>query len=85
MPFTGVAWAFENKKVKLPKALLVALMYESRVEVAYRLKKMHTEIAVPDLPPMTRTKLDEFRAFCQKFKLVQVEEKAELLCSPQEP
>jgi len=47
-PFTGVALAFEDKKIKdLSKTDLMILMFEERVKLAYSLKKMDI---IPDLP-----------------------------------
>ncbi|MFW5804259.1 MAG: 5'-3' exonuclease [bacterium] len=51
MPFTGVALAIEDKKVKnIPKSVLMALIFEERVKLAYSLKKMDDDI--PSLPPI---------------------------------
>jgi 5'-3' exonuclease len=59
MPFTGVALAFEDKKWKPTKELkkglknnLLALMFEERIELAYSLKKMDTNIeGLPNIEP----------------------------------
>lgn len=51
MPFTGVALAIEDKKIKsIPKSTLMALIFESRVKLAYSLKKMDDDIS--SLPPI---------------------------------
>jgi len=45
MPFTGVAMAIEDKKIKaIPKTALMALIFEERVPLAYSLKKMDDDI-----------------------------------------
>ena len=45
MPFTGVALAIEDKKIKsIPKTDLMALIFEERVPLAYSLKKMDDNI-----------------------------------------
>jgi len=60
MPFTGVTLAVEEKKVKaITKTVLLALMFEERVRLAYSLKKMDDEI--PDLPEITSYKYNEKR------------------------
>jgi len=47
-PFTGVALALEDKKIKkLTKTDLMILMFEERVKLAYSLKKMDV---IPNLP-----------------------------------
>ena len=52
MPYTGVALAVEDKKIKaIKKSVLLALMHEERVALAYSLKKMDDEIA--GLPEIT--------------------------------
>jgi 5'-3' exonuclease len=51
-PFTGVALAFEDKKIKkISKTDLMILMFEQRVVLAYSLKQMDI---IPDLPPITK-------------------------------
>ena len=63
MPFTGVALAFEEKRWKPDaklkkgfKANVTALMFEERVELAYSLKKMDSEIE--DLPSIDQGTFD---------------------------
>jgi 5'-3' exonuclease len=49
MPFTGVTLATEEKKTPaISKSILVALMFEERVKLAYSLKKM--DDGIKDLP-----------------------------------
>jgi len=49
MPFSGVALAVEQGKIKpLPQKALMLLMYQERLDVAYSLKKVDDDIA--DLP-----------------------------------
>jgi 5'-3' exonuclease len=43
-PFTGVALALEDKKIKIPKTELMALIFEKRIGLAYSLKKMDDDI-----------------------------------------
>jgi len=64
MPFSGVAFAFENKtwkpkKTAGVKADIMALMFEKRVKLAYSLKKMDDDIV--DLPPITKGEFNESR------------------------
>jgi len=49
-PFTGVALAVEEKNTgNISKNILMALMFEDRVKLAYSLKKMDDDIDVPDI------------------------------------
>lgn len=64
MPFTGVALAIEDKKLKsIPKVALMALMFEERIPLAYSLKKMDDDInnlpEIKNLPP-DKAKLMEY-------------------------
>jgi len=60
MPFTGVALAVEDKKTKsITKTVLLALMFEERVRLAYSLKKMDDEIS--DLPQIEPLEYNEDR------------------------
>jgi 5'-3' exonuclease len=80
MPFTGVAMAYEEGKVKIPKVELTALIYESRCDLAYNLKKMRDDIAVPGLPSWDRQKQAEFKELCGKYQLETVASDSEALC-----
>ena len=55
-PWAGVVVAFHEKKVKIPKSALMALVYEDRVGLAYSLKKMDDDI--PDLPAIESGEFD---------------------------
>lgn len=58
-PFTGVAWALENKKIKkLAKTTLMSLMFEEVVRLAYSLSKMDT---IADLPEIKQGNFNEAR------------------------
>jgi len=84
MPFTGVALAYEQGKIKIPRSALMALIYEDRVPLAKKLKQMRRSIPMPNLPvDLGRDKMDEFAAFCQKYELHAVGELTEFLCSRQ--
>jgi len=84
MPFTGVALAYENEQVKIPKSAIMALVYESRVALAKSLKGMHRNIKLPNLPVnLNRHELDNFVLLCRKYGLREVEQSSDLLCSPQ--
>lgn len=45
IPYSGVAWAVENGDVKMAKTVLMALMFQKRVKLAYSLKKMDGNIS----------------------------------------
>jgi DNA polymerase-1 len=50
-PFTGVALAIEDKKIKdkIPKTTIMALMFEERVKLAFSLKKMDIIEELPEI------------------------------------
>jgi DNA polymerase-1 len=75
MPFTGVALAIEDKKIKdkIPKTTLMTVMFEERVKLAYSLKKMDDDIA--DLPDIVqgqvdKEKLKEYFQYYQIYSLM---------------
>jgi 5'-3' exonuclease len=83
-PFTGVAMALENGKVKkMPKTSLTALMYEERAMLSRTLKAMKTNIDLPNLPYWRRCMEDKFVAFCDKYGLKEVSSLSGRLCAPQ--
>jgi 5'-3' exonuclease len=43
-PYSGLLVGFANKKIKIPKKYLMALMFKERVKLAYSLKSMDTDI-----------------------------------------
>lgn len=58
MPYTGVALALEDKKIKgIKKTEINVLMFEERVKLAYSLKKMDDDIS--DLPEIVEGSLQE--------------------------
>lgn len=85
MPFLGLAVALHNKtcKDKVSKTKLKALMYEDRIHLAYKLKKMDVDISVSTLPAWERNNRDAFVKYCKTYKLSEVEEVADILCRPQ--
>lgn len=44
MPWIGVLYAFHKGEVKMPKATIMALVFQDRVKLAYSLKKMDDNI-----------------------------------------
>ena len=70
MPFSGVALAMEMKEVKRVKvSVLMVAMYQQRVRLAYRRKKMVDTIDVPDVNIFNRYSDDEFDAACRRFEI----------------
>lgn len=56
-PYTGVTLAVEEKRTgNISKSILIALMFEERVKLAYSLKKMDV---IPDLPDIVQGTLNE--------------------------
>jgi len=57
MPYTGVALAVEDKKTKtIKKNVLLAVMHEERVKLAYSLKKMDDDIELPEIGTLALNK-----------------------------
>jgi len=79
MPFTGVAMAFEQKKVKrIKRTPLSIAMYQHRIRIAYVLKKMRGELSVPDLVPFSRFDHDRFSAACDYYELKEIRNQVDL-------
>lgn len=49
IPYSGVALAFEEGDIKMPKSTLMALMFKDRVKLAYSLKKMDIVSELPEI------------------------------------
>jgi len=73
MPFTGIAMALEQKKLKrVKRAPLYIAMYQERVRIAYVLKKMRDELPVPELVPFNRYDAEGFSAACDMYELNEI-------------
>jgi len=76
MPWTGVAYAFQKGDIKMPKRHLMCLMYQERIELAYKLKAMKRDI--PDLPQIPALELDKkrFGEYIDYYEMPTLHEKA---------
>jgi 5'-3' exonuclease len=84
MPFTGVALEYEKGKVKIPRSVIMALVYESRIAIAKSLKAMHREIPVPQLPAcIDKGGNDRFVEFCKKYSLAEIATLTDNICAIQ--
>lgn len=84
MPFTGVALAYDGGAIKMPRNVVMALVYEERIALARSLKAMHRDIRLPSLPAqIERDKVADFVAFCRKYALREIEEAADVICARQ--
>jgi 5'-3' exonuclease len=87
--YSGVALALEQKKIRQPKAMIVALMFEPRIHLAKRLKTMYEDLAVRDLPGWAsaplwdRRRQADFLRFCAKYRLREIAAEADRLCRRQ--
>jgi len=74
MPFTGVALAIEQHRVKNPgkQVELCIAMYEKRVRLAYLLKKMVKDIPLPVPKLFKRWNKAQFEAVCAGFELREI-------------
>ena len=70
MPFSGVAWALVRGEIKKVKKIeLKFAMYQERIRLAHRLKKMDRFIPVPNISLKKSFDEQAFRAFCEKYEL----------------
>lgn len=71
MPFTGVALAIEERKIKdkIPKSMIMAVLFEKRILLAYSLKKMDTNIE--PLPVIVNGKVDKDKLleYCDYYEM----------------
>lgn len=71
MPFTGVALAIEESKIKekIPKSMIMAVMFEKRIALAYSLKKMDTNI--DPLPEIVKgqANIDKLIEYCDYYEM----------------
>jgi 5'-3' exonuclease len=84
MPFTGVALAIEQKRAKNPGKMveLLVAMYEKRVRLAYVLKKMVCNLALPHPKLFNRWSQAQFEAACAGFELHEIIDQSDLFaCS----
>lgn len=69
MPFTGVCQALNDRKIKIVKSELMALVFEERIGLAYSLKKMDDDIApLPDIVP-GEINLDRLKEYMEYFDI----------------
>lgn len=80
MPYTGVALAVEDKKTKaIKKNVLLALMHEERVALAYSLKKMDDEISgLPDISNAGKANLENLIKYFDYFDIESLKQDIEI-------
>lgn len=84
MPFTGVALAYEKNLVKIPRTVIMCLVYESRIPLAKSLKAMRRNIKLPTIPvDLCRNKITEFQELCHKYQLNEISSHASEICARQ--
>lgn len=78
MPYTGVLFALHNKLIKMPKTILMVLMFQERIELAYSLKKMDVIDGLPEIKNQDgcRDKLLEYFDF---FEIVSLYDGVDIL------
>ncbi len=70
MPFSGVALALANKKIKKVKKIeLKFAMYQERVRLAYKLKSMKRDIDVPNISFKPTFSKQNFINMCGKYQM----------------
>jgi 5'-3' exonuclease len=77
MPYTGVALAVEEKRTKtIKKTVLLALMHEERVKLAYSLKEMDCDIDLPEIPNSFEADEEKLREYFNYFEIVSIADEA---------
>lgn len=70
MPFSGVALALARKEVKKIKQIeLKFAMYQERIRLAHKLKKMDRDIDVPNVKFNSSFDEQKYLGFCDKYEL----------------
>ena len=70
MPYTGVALALEEKKIKKCRRMeLLLAMYQERIALAYKLKSMVTDLQLPKPVYFSRFDMVAFSAACDRYEL----------------
>ena len=71
MPFSGVALAIEEKRIKKCNKTDVKLaMYKERVQLAHKLKGMYCDLDLPDIKFKDSFDEEKFFALCRKLQFV---------------
>lgn len=79
MRFTGVALASERGKIKKQKMTpLCIAMFQDRIRLAYNLKKMYDDLAVPEFKLFDRWSRDTFLSLCSRYELNEIAYSVEL-------
>jgi DNA polymerase-1 len=78
MPYTGVALAVEEKKTKaIKKTVLLALMHEDRIRLAYSLKKMDLDIEdLPEIPSSVDSNEERLREYFDYYEIKDIVDEA---------
>jgi len=79
MPHSGLLMPFHEKKIKIPKKELMALMFKDRVKLAYSLKRMDTDIE--GLPVIEREEQNKVRLleYFQYYDIVSLIDRIDVL------
>lgn len=84
MPYTGVALAIEQKKVRNPAKLveLIIALHRDRIKLAYALKKMYCGLKLPEPKLFNRWNDAQFKSVCAGWELQNIDDLAQLFsCS----
>ena len=69
MPFSGVVLALEQGKIKpMPQKVVMLLLYQERLDVAYSLKKMDDDIEVPEIKK-DEPKIEKLQEYFGKYSI----------------
>jgi DNA polymerase-1 len=81
MPFSGVALALVRGEIKkIKKVELKFAMYQEKMRLAYKLKKMNRNINVPNFSFAPTFSKEAFEATCQKYEMNSLTYRAEDFC-----
>lgn len=68
-PYTGVALAKEQNKIKIPQSAIWLLLFQKRVHLAYSLKKMDNIPDLPEIPDKLSKRDDLFEEYLQYYEM----------------
>jgi len=83
-PHIGLLKGFDNKKIKVAKKDLMALLFKDRVKLAYSLKKMDLDIeGLPEIVSLEKDK-GMLLEYFQYYDIVSLVDRVDLLFNPTE-
>ena len=69
MPYTGVLLAFDLDFIKIKKSIIMALVFQDRIKLAYSLKKMDVIEYLPEIPSETKKDKDKLLEYFNYYDI----------------